>query len=161
MQLEILHGPDMYWPENYECKDPGCPVHGRRDAARREPPRAPSAPEPRPKAATIVPRESIPEPHGRFSEVYSNKHEKLLLRVEHIERLDAIRKAFNSSRVHSSKAPLTTSDIVNACLDFVLQHRIPFQQLAAAEAIRDLIAEAVCREIVSRWMQYNEAFGRR
>ena len=149
MQLEIIHGAEMYAPENYLCKDPACPVHGRPEASPR-PPARPAAP-----AAAAV---SVPEVRGGFSEVYSTKHEKLLLRVEHIERMDAIRKAFNKGRLHGAKAPMTTSDIVNASLDFVLQHRIPFHKLAEAAQLPGFIAEHVYRDAASRWRQWNEVF---
>lgn len=136
----------MYEPENYRCQDPGCAVHWGSQGA----PKAPAPPRP--------PADSIPEVRGGFSEVYSTKHEKLLLRMEHIERMDTIRKAFNRNRLHGAQAPMTTSDLVNACLDFVFQHRIPFHKLAEASDLPRFLAENVYRDAVSRWRQYNELF---
>lgn len=150
MQLEIIHGPESYSPENYLCKDPACPAHGRGQAAPPRPLAPPAQPE--------TPAESIPEARGGFSEVYSNKHEKILLRIEHVERMDAIRKAFNAGRLHSQQPPMTTSDIVNACLDFAFQHRIPFSALKRADDLPKFIAESVYRDVVSRWRQWNEVF---
>lgn len=150
MQLEIIHGPESYSPENYLCTDPACPAHGRSPVAPPRPP-APFAP---PEASD----ESLPEVRGGFSEVYSNKHEKILLRVDHVAKMDAIRKAFNAGRLHAEQPPMTTSDIVNACLDFVLQHRIAFAALKRAEELPKFIAESVYRDVVSRWRQWNEVF---
>lgn len=160
MQLEIIHGPEMYSPDNYACKDPACPVHGRGSlvSRRTEPPSAPKAALNPPPARPAAPADTVPEVRGGFSEVYSTKHEKLLLRVEHIERMDAIRRAFNKGRLHAAKAPLTTCDIVNACLDFVFQHRIAFPALKDAHDLPKFIAEQVYRDALSRWRQWNEAF---
>lgn len=105
-----------------------------------------------------TPTESIPEVRRSFPEVYSNKHEKILLRVEHIEIMDAIRSAFNMSRLHEGKAPLTTSDIVNSCLDFVFEHRIAFAALKDAHDLPKFIAEHIYQEVLSRWRQWNEVF---
>ena len=142
---EIIHGPESYAPENYRCEDPACQAHGRAQAASKS---APST------AAT----QPVPEVRGGFSEVYSNKHEKILLRVEHIERMDAVRKAFNDNRLHPAAAPLSTSDIVNACLDFVFQHRIAFAALKSAQDLPKFIAEQTYRDVLSRWRQWTEAF---
>lgn len=149
MQLEIIHGPEMYSPDNYACKDPACPVHGRGGAVPRRP---------EPPARPEAPAESVPEVRGGFSEVYSTKHEKLLLRVEHVERMDAIRRAFNKGRLHGAKAPLTTSDIVNAALDFMFEHRLAFSALKDVHDLPKFIAEQVYRDVLSRWRQWNEVF---
>lgn len=131
MQLEIIHGADAFCLENY----------------------APKAPAPK-----SAPPESVPEVRAGFSELYSNKHEKLLLRVEHIERMDAIRKAFNRNRLHAAEPPMTTSDIVNASLDFIFQHRIAFAVLKSANDLPKFLAEQVYRDVFSRWRQWTEAF---
>lgn len=150
MQLEIIHGPESYSPENYLCKDPACPAHGRGQVA--------APPSAAPLALPEAEAGSIPEVRGGFSEVYSNKHEKILLRVEHIERMDAIRRAFNKSRLHPAKSPMTTSDIVNASLDFVFEHRVPYHALRDVQGLPNFIAEHIYRDAVSRWRQWNEAF---
>lgn len=148
----------MYAPENYACKDPACPVHGRGGAVTRLEPPAEPAPAPTPPPLRPAGPESVPEVRGGFSEVYSTKHEKLLLRVEHIERMDAIRKAFNKSRLHGAQAPMTTSDLVNAALDFIFEHRIPFPALRNAGDLPAFLTEHIYRDMLSRWRQWTERF---
>lgn len=143
MPLEIIHGPESYAPENYSCRDEACPVH------------RPRAKRPAPPAATD---ESIPESRGEYAEVYSTKHERILLRVDHITKMDAIRKSFNSSRIHPGKRALTTSDIVNAVLDFAFEHRIPFFELQDTDGLKEMISKSVYRSVLSRWRQFNEQF---
>ncbi len=139
MKLEILRGREQYLPEYLLSKlQPVEPVDAER-------------------AARNV-QDAIPEPARSFSELYSNKHEKLLLRADHIDRMDAIRRNFNTQRIHEGRRSLTTSEIVNACLDFVFEHPIPFHRLADADTLRELIAEHVYRDVVSRWRQWNEVF---
>ncbi|PIR14950.1 MAG: hypothetical protein COV48_17080, partial [Elusimicrobia bacterium CG11_big_fil_rev_8_21_14_0_20_64_6] len=55
-----------------------------------------------------------------YSNLYSNRHERLFLRQEHIERMLAIQKSCASRASQADQHPLALSDIVNACLDFVL-----------------------------------------
>lgn len=145
MQLEILRGPASYLPENlYGPKtDRGAPAH-RLDS---RPPVKPSAAE-----------GAIPESRGHCSDIFSTKHERLLLRAEHIARMDSIRRAFNKSRVHAGQRALTTSDLVNACLDFVFEQRIPFHDLGEADDLKALISDNVYRTTISKWRQYNEVF---
>lgn len=146
MNIEIIHGPESYAPENYLCKDADCHVHGHVQTA------------PKPPMRPVAASQPVPEVRGGFSEVFSTKHEKILLRVDHIERMDAVRKAFNKARLHSAEPPLTTSDIVNACLDFVFQHRIAFSALKRAQDLPKFIAEHTYRDVLSRWRQWTEAF---
>ena len=143
MPLEIIHGPESYALENYSCEDVACPVH-RPQTKRPAPP--------------LTDDDSIPEARGGYSDVYSSKHEKLLLRLDHIDRMDAIRRTFNKNRLHESKAPLTTSDIVNACLDFVFEQRVPFHELKDSSELAGLIGNQVYRHAVYRWQQFNERF---
>ena len=135
MQLEILRGPDSYSPETAgyapKAKAPGKPS---------------------------VIEESIPESRGEYAEIYSTKHERILLRVDHITKMDAIRKSFNGDRMHPGQRALTTSDIVNAALDFAFEHRIPFSELQEADGIKELISKSVYRSVLSRWRQFNEQF---
>lgn len=140
MKLEILRGPEQYLPEYLMSK------------------LQPPEPSGSAQAAIDSVQDAIPEPARSYSELYSNKHEKLLLRTDHIDRMDAIRRNFNKQRIHEGRRLLTTSDIVNAALDFVFEHPIPFHRLADAEALRELIAEHVYRDVVSRWRQWTERF---
>ncbi len=135
MQLKILRGPESYDPETLGC----VPVA-----------EAPMKP--------AVREDSIPESRGEYAEIYSTKHERILLRVDHITKMDSIRKTFNGGRMHPGQRALTTSDIVNAALDFAFEHRIPFFELNEADGIKELISKSVYRSVLSRWRQFNETF---
>lgn len=139
MKLEILRGAEQFLPENLALEP--VPITSDGDGPARE-----------------RSEDAIPEPASFYSELYSTKHEKLLLRTDHIDRMDAIRRHFNAQRIHPDRARLTTSDIVNAALDFVFEHPIPFHRLADTDALRELIAEHVYRDVISRWRQWTERF---
>ena len=148
MELEILRGPAMYYPENLRY------VYGERSQLvqeqhelRDEGP-----------ARLTVPDESIPASRGEYAEIYSTKHDRILLRVDHITKMDAIRKSFNRGRTHPGKRALTTSDIVNAALDFTFEHRIPLFELEEADGLKELISKSIYRSVLSRWRQFNETF---
>jgi hypothetical protein len=143
MELEILRGPAMYYSENLRC---GQLLQEHR-ALKAETP-----------ATLAVPDESIPASRGEYAEVYSTKHERILLRVDHITKMDAIRRSFNSARPHPGKRALTTSDIVNAALDFTFEHRIPLFELQEADGLKELISKSIYRSVLSRWRQFNETF---
>ena len=144
MHLEILHGPASYSPENLARAD-----HSRAHGPHSHRPIGLNG---------SVTDDAMPEPRGEYSELYSTKHERLLLRVDHITTIDAIRKGFNNRRIHLDQRALTTSEVVNACLDFVFEHRIPFHGLTDADDTRRMIGEHVYRSAVSRWRQLNEHF---
>lgn len=117
-------------------------------------PRATTSPRPAPPRAEL----DFPGPTRRYADVFSNKHEKLLLRVEHVERLENIRNWFNTSRRHPEQPALMVADIVNACLDFAFDHPIPFQRLGGREEIGALVAKHLSQSVVARWRQFNEVF---
>lgn len=147
MKLEIVRGREQYLPEYLLSKlQPVEPVGAARAAREFA------------EAAANHSEDAIPEPARAYSELYSNKHEKLVLRADHIARMDAIRQNFNKQRLHAGRRSLTTSDIVNACLDFVFEHPVPFHRVTHADAVRELIAEHVYRDVISRWRQYYERF---
>lgn len=146
MALEILRGPDSFDPERLFSADRKPVEHISRHPVAR--------------SNTMLQPDvgSIPESRPGYSEIYSNKHERLLLRSDHIARMDAIRKSFNESRIHPGQRALTTSDIVTSALDFAMQHRIPFYELAEADDLPRFMAEHIYRDVLSRWRQWNELF---
>ena len=184
-RLEVLHGPDSYindylQPERQRARV-AKPVRPKKDHGRagiqlpkpgpgpairvRTPKRWATSPKPapppsymlksRPKRATLG---AVPEARVRYSEVYSNAHQKILLRTDHVEKMDAVRKTFNKERVHGGQRSMTTSDLVNACLDFVFEHPIPFETLTSAEEVVGLVRRAVYLSAISRWRQWTETF---
>lgn len=84
-----------------------------------------------------------------YSDLYSNKHERLLLRVEHIERIKVIQRLHEAHKASEYQDPLTVGDVVNACLDFVFEHAEEFQKLGVPADIRSVIAEEVYQHLVS------------
>ena len=140
--MELLQGPDSYNLENYR------PVR-------------PALPTPEMIKTTVPPieyRETPPVSQKRYAALYSNKHEKMLLRAEHIETMENIRNWFNKNRTHQGQTALTVSDIVNACLDFVFEHPIPFHRLNCATETHDFISRHIVQTTVSRWKQFHELF---
>ncbi|MBI5631626.1 MAG: hypothetical protein HY921_12175 [Elusimicrobia bacterium] len=148
IELEILRGPESYFPENLQ---PTRKIWDRFQAESES-----SAPARSAKTPSSF--DDIPESRGGYAEIYSTKHQRVLLRVDHITKMDAIRKGFNASRLHPGQRSLTTSDIVNGVLDFAFEHRIPFYELQDADGLKDLISKSVYRSVLSRWKQFNEAF---
>lgn len=80
-----------------------------------------------------------------YSNLYSNRHEKLLMRVEHIDRIKAIQRQHAAQALHEHRGSLTVSDVVNSSLDFVLEHVEEGLRFEEDSDLRDSIAEGVYR----------------
>jgi len=97
----------------------------------------------------------------RFSQpiggLYSNDHDRFFLREEHIAELKRLVREYNRQRLllHS---PLSMSDLVNACLDFVFSHKLNFKELPDSDNARDFIAREVYRRAFFRFIEYYEMF---
>jgi CBS domain-containing protein len=84
-----------------------------------------------------------------YSRIYSNKHEKLVLRLEHIEQMKAMVKQHASKRGQEGGEPLSMSDIVNSCLDFIFESPIDLCGVGNPENLRDIVAAEVCARLAS------------
>lgn len=85
-----------------------------------------------------------------YSNLYSNRHERLLLRLEHIEKIQEIQRLYAARRLHEHRDPLTISDLVNACLDVLFEFSIPFARVEAPGEMRDLITDSIFDELQAR-----------
>lgn len=90
-----------------------------------------------------------------YSEIFTNKDCKFVLREEHVADILRLYHEFNKHR-HEDALPMTLSDIVNAALDFVLDHPVSFKGLAEASQARDAIASAVQRKAFARLLPVYE-----
>lgn len=133
---------------------------GRCKASARSAPLAPARrPEARPEATTGG---GAPPPQLRYQfrreygEIFTNKDCKFVLREEHVADLLRLYHEFNKHR-HEDALPMTLSDIVNAALDFVLDHPVSFKGLAEASQARDAIASAVQRKAFARLLPVYES----
>lgn len=80
-----------------------------------------------------------------YSELYSNRHDRFVLRDEHVAELKRVMKDFNRARERLFP-PLTMSDIVNAALDFAFEHPVALARLGKPEEYRDALAREVYRK---------------
>ena len=153
MELEILRGPASYIPtENHRSsarfgatpRTTGWEGHKARLTLEKPLPPSP------------IQVERARKPHDVF-QVFSNKEASILVRTDHLEKMDGIRRYFNKRRVHIGQS-ITNSDILNAALDFVFDYRIPFEGLQDADGLKTFIQEHIRRNEIYRWKQFNEVF---
>lgn len=85
-----------------------------------------------------------------YSNLYSNRHERLLLRLEHIEKIQEIQRLYAAQRLHEHRDPLTISDVVNACLDALFEFSIPFARAGSATEIQGVITDFLFEELQAR-----------
>lgn len=80
----------------------------------------------------------------RYGGLYSNKHERFVLREEHIAQLKLMVNEHNKDR--GKAGPLSMSDIINAALDFALEHPVAFQYSVQPNHLRETLAREVYRK---------------
>ena len=80
-----------------------------------------------------------------YSELYSNRHDRFVLRDEHVVELKRVMKDYNRARERRFP-PLTMSDVVNAALDFAFEHPVALARLGKPEEYRDALAREVYRK---------------
>ena len=83
---------------------------------------------------------------------YTTKDCKFVLRVEHFPELMRLVNEFNKTRP-DDEFPVSVSDIVSAALDFVLDHPLVLAGLEKPEQIREVMAGAVYRKAILRFIQ--------
>ena len=81
----------------------------------------------------------------RYEGLYTNRHDRFVLRDEHVAELKRISN--ESSRERPRLTPsLSPSDIVNAALDFAFEHPIAMARLGRPDEFRDALAREVYRK---------------
>jgi hypothetical protein len=89
----------------------------------------------------------------RYGGIYSNRHDKFVLREEHITELKRLVVEYNRDRSGRAE-PLSVSDIVNASLDFALEHPGAFlnHRRASSAEFRESLAHEVYRKALVHFM---------
>jgi hypothetical protein len=89
----------------------------------------------------------------RYGGVYSNRHDKFVLREEHIVELKRLVVEHNRERPGRTE-PLSASDILNCALDFALEHPGAFlnHRRASSVELRDTLAHEVYRRALVHFM---------
>jgi hypothetical protein len=80
-----------------------------------------------------------------YHELYTNRHQRFVLRQEHGEELKRLVNEYNRERP-SLTPPLSPSDVVNAAMDFVFEHPVALARLGKPEEFRDALAREVYRK---------------
>ena len=87
-----------------------------------------------------------------YGGIYSNRHDKFVLREEHIGELKRLVKEHNGEYPRLTEA-ISMSDIVNAALDFALEHPMAFQYRATPATLRDALSREVYRRAFLHFMR--------
>jgi len=81
----------------------------------------------------------------RYSGMYTNKHERFVLREEHVTELKRVVADYNRARLRHVPV-LSMSDVVNAALDFVLEHPVALTRIGKPDEFRDGLAKEIYRK---------------
>ena len=75
---------------------------------------------------------------------YTNRHDRFVLREEHIAELKRVTAEYNKAHECRINA-LSMSDVVNAALDFVFEHPVALARLQNPDDFREDFAKEVYR----------------
>ncbi|MDD5657025.1 MAG: hypothetical protein PHF00_07205 [Elusimicrobia bacterium] len=89
----------------------------------------------------------------QYGGLYSNRHDKFVLREEHIAELKRLVREHNGEYPGRTEA-ISLSDIVNAALDLALEHPMAFQYRATAATLRDALGREVYRRAFLHFMRH-------
>lgn len=81
----------------------------------------------------------------RYEGIFTNRHDRFVLRDEHVAELKRVSADFNRERPPLTPA-LSASDIINAALDFAFEHPVALARLGKPEEYRDALAREVYRK---------------
>jgi len=81
----------------------------------------------------------------RYEGIFTNRHDRFVLRDEHVAELKRVMKDYNRERPRMMPA-LSASDIINAALDFAFEHPGALARLGQPEDYRDALAREVYRK---------------
>lgn len=116
----------------------------------------PSAP-PAPPSREVIASPAVPLFRFQFQKhyggLYTNRHDRFVLRDEHIVELKRLVKDHNSERGLRME-PLSMSDIVNAALDFALEHPLAFHGRANPDHLRDALGREVYRKAFLHFVRH-------
>lgn len=88
----------------------------------------------------------------RYAGLYSTKHDRFVLREEHVAELKRIVREHNSERAAGTPA-LSMSDIVNAVLDFAFEHPAAFYSATGPDRMRESFSNEVYRRAYLAFMR--------
>lgn len=91
--------------------------------------------------------------HNRYDGIFTNKHERFMLREEHIAELQRLVIENNRER-HVTGEPLCISDIITACLDFAFEHPRAFSVPIAPKDLREVLGREVYRKAFLHFMRH-------
>ncbi len=86
----------------------------------------------------------------RYGGLYTNRHDRFVLREEHVAELRRVVAEHNKER--RGLDAISMSDVLNACLDFALEHPAAFRDRRAASELRDSLAHEVYRKALVHFM---------
>lgn len=89
----------------------------------------------------------------RYGGLYSNKNASFVLREEHLLELKRLVNEHNREGCGRA-GPLSISDIVNAALDFALEHSVAFQYEVAPDNLRETLAREVYRKAFLHFLRH-------
>ena len=79
------------------------------------------------------------------TDLYTNRHDRFMLREDHVAELNRVVKDYNAAREGHTPA-LLPSDVVNAALDFAFEHPVALARLKRPGEYRDALAREVYRK---------------
>jgi len=88
-----------------------------------------------------------------YGNLYTNRHEKFVLREEHVSELKRLMKEHNAA-YHGFTEAVSMSDIVNAALDFAFEHPMAFKYRSNSATLRDALAREVYRQAFLHFMRH-------
>src|ERR1017187_9298359 len=78
----------------------------------------------------------------QYGVLYTNRHDRFVLREEHVAELKRVTAEYNKTHKHRIPA-LSMSDVVNAALDFAFEHPVALARLENPEEFRDDLAKEI------------------
>ena len=112
---------------------------------------------PAPPSPEVVARASVPLIRfhflRRYSGLYSNRHERFVLREEHIAELKRLVSEHNAERVGRSDR-LSMSSIINSALDFAFEHPLAFHPDVAPEHLPEALGREVYQKALLHFVRH-------
>lgn len=82
----------------------------------------------------------------RYEGIFTNRHDRFVLRDEHVDELKRLMKDYNRDSRPRMTAALSASDIINAALDFAFEHPVALARMGNPDEYRDALAREVYRK---------------